>query len=153
MNPRRYIRIPLLAALLLCVAAVGPVGAKAAPGGTPPFTESPAPAGWTWWCAEDNTTCLLLPDGAAGTQKRFLLVTSDVQSVSDTMAGWLGGGEVVWEGDVKTGNGTFDGQIVSNGTIRGLIGMSGQWAYAAIGLETGWESTAVVFNRVLRGEG
>jgi hypothetical protein len=96
--------------------------------------------------------CLLLPDGTAGTQKRFLMVTRDVQGVSGTMAGWLGGGEVVWEGDVKTGSGTFDGQIVSNGTIRGLIGMSDQWAYAAIGLETGWESTATVFNRVLRGE-
>jgi len=149
---QRHIALPLLGAMALLAVIAAPAEAETALPATAPFAGEAAPSGWTWWCAEDETTCVMLPDGTAGTQKRFLLVTNDVQSVPSTMAGWVGGGEVIWEGDVKTGRGSFEGQIVSNGTIRGFIGMSDQWACAAVGLEDGWEATASVFNGVLRGE-
>ena len=150
MNPRRHFAIPLLAALVLMGAAAAPIKAQSSPT-APPFTAAATPAGWTWWCSEDATACVMLPDGTTGVQKRFLLVTSDVESVSATLSGWVGGGEVVWEGAVETAAGTYSGQIVTNGTIRGLVGTSDQRAFAAIGLEDAWESTAAAYNNALRG--
>lgn len=153
MKRRSSVVMTLLTALLLLTAAssAAPAWAQSSESAAPPFTEGATPSGWTWWCDEENTTCVMLPDGTAGTQKRFLLVTKDVASVVDTKAGWFGGGEVAWDGAVETTTGAFEGQILTNGTARGLVGTSDQWAFAAIGLEDAWESTADVYNTVLRG--
>ena len=154
MNPKRDTVMTLLITLLLLSAAgiaAAPARAQSSEAASPPFTDGATPSGWTWWCSEGDSTCVLLPDEDPGTQRRFLLVTNDVGSVTSALSGWVGGGEVVWKGAVETAGGSFNGQIVTNDSIRGLVGTSDQWAFAAVGPEGGWESTADVYNNVLRG--
>jgi hypothetical protein len=107
------------------------------------------PEGWSWWCRE--ATCALLPDDAAGSQRRFLLV-ADVPAVDGLTAGWLGGGRIVWEGVVATRAGECRGRIAANDRTRGFIGASDAWAVAAIAPRAQWEEAAAIYNAVLREE-
>lgn len=107
------------------------------------------PEGWSWWCRE--AACALLPDDAAGSQRRFLLV-ADAAAVDGLTAGWLGGGRVVWEGVVSTRAGECRGRIAANDETRGFIGTSDAWAVAAIAPRGSWQESAAVYNAVLRGE-
>jgi hypothetical protein len=139
MNRKRAVLLGLLLAMLPVVTAQAE---------EVPFTAI-APEGWSWWCG--NSMCVLLPDESQlGYQQRFLLVTRG-DGVDGMLPGWLGGGEVVWEGVVRTFAGECRGRIATDGETRGFIGTSDAWTVAAIGPARDWEGIAHVYNFVLRG--
>lgn len=138
----------VLSTLLILGALLAPPG-RAQGSMAAPFTPV-EPEGWSWWCGEG--ACVLLPDDAAGSQRRFLLV-ADAADVEGLTAGWLGGGHVVWEGVVRTRAGECRGRIAANDGTRGFIGTADAWAVAAIAPRGSWRETAAVYNAVLRGEG
>lgn len=135
--------------LILLVAGVLPASPSRAqePWGAP-FTGT-EPPGWSWWCGD--TMCILLPDEGPGPQRRFLIAARGA-GIDGLEAGWLGGGEVVWEGVVRTAAGACRGRIATTGETRGFIGAADAWNVAAVAPQAAWEATAPVFNAVLRGQ-
>ena len=138
-----------LVLLSLCIGLC--VGASGAQAQSVPFT-SAAPSGWHWWRGEPGF--LLVPENAsAGGQTRFFLVVSGNRA-DEWLPGWMGGGEIVWEGVIEANGMTWNTRLARGSGKRGLIGVAqdGQWTFAAISPESQWASDATLYNAILKGE-
>jgi len=142
-------RAPSLVALALLILCTSATNAQTT---TVPFTGN-APSGWQWWRGEPGF--MLLPDDAStGDQGRFFLVVPG-NRVDEWLPGWMGGGEIVWEGQIEANGATWDTRLARGGGKRGLVGVSqdGQWTFAAVSPEGQWQSAdAALYNAILKGE-
>jgi hypothetical protein len=119
--------------------------------GVAPFADY-APPDWGWWCGDEG--CLLLPNEAEpGSQERFFLVTRGDRIHGEWLPGWMGGGEVTWQGPIEVAGLEWDAQLAQGNGRKGLIGISTDraWSFAAVSLENNWEADALVYNAILRG--
>ncbi len=121
---------------------------------------SHVPQGWQIWRSEDGQWTMWLPEGTTtGEQSTFfVLATGDRRD--EWLPAWLGGAEVDWQGELVSGGLNWSGTLAGDETRRGLVIVSvddavseaGDWSLGALAPKSEWETRAVEFNAILRGE-
>ena len=141
----KFMRVGWVLVCLLVV--VTPLAAA-----TPPPVVNNALSGWEWW--REGDTFILLPlDAGPGPQARFVLVMPGGDQADAWLPAWFGGGEVVWQGELRAQDVAWAGRLAQGNGYRGLLARTadGMWSAALMSPVSQWHAHAPLYNALLKG--